>query len=117
MAAPRQWERGLGKVDPFLPEVAYLRRLKDGTISLAEYRERWFRQQRLGGFDLSPGQLMGTLWDGTQVPVESGDTLLCSCSVKAAQANACHRVWTAEVLKEHGWDVKGDWDVECPFTF
>jgi hypothetical protein len=56
------------------------------------------------GHRLALGQLLG-LSSGHVYAIQAGDTLMCSCSRKDAEAGKCHRAWAAYLLHHAGWRV------------
>lgn len=107
MAAPRSWEHGVGCVPTLTPELADLRALQHGELTLASYRERLERKISGDIVGLKPGNLDAYLphLSGARSSVQDGDTLCCSCSREAASKGECHRVWAAHALVKAGWRV------------
>ena len=107
MAMARSWELGEGGVTALLPRRDDLRDVKNGQLSMADYRTRFEAQvaRQLDAGHLVPGELVaGRPQYGPRL-VEDGDTLCCACSRAAAADNECHRVWAAAALRRAGWRV------------
>ena len=122
MAAPRAWERGVGRVSTLTPVLSDLRNAQKGRLSPEEYRRRFELDLRRAMPDaMSPGALLidaeADDWEGIgghpSRVVRDGDTLCCACSRDAAAAGRCHRVWAAPALVRAGWRVILD-GVEVP---
>ena len=105
MAAPRAWEHGEGRVEQLTPLLTDLQAVRDGSLGLAEYRNRFMREAER--YALSPGRLLAMLPPAFETfqRVQDGDTLCCACSRAAAERGECHRVWAAELLHIAGWVV------------
>jgi len=110
MATPRRWEHGDGRVHILVPLLADMRAAKAGQISVEEYCSRFHAgvARYIGTGELAPGRLLFAPKDtapGTWEPVQDGDTLLCACKRADAAKGRCHRVWAADILAGHGWNV------------
>jgi hypothetical protein len=104
MAAPREeyGEGGDGQVPALVPELAWVRGVKDGSLSMHAYCVRYL--EALDWPELAPGRLVAREGPNTR-SVADGDTLICCCSVAKAGAGLCHRAWVAYGLRAAGWDV------------
>jgi len=100
MAQPRTWEHGAGNVRCLTPNHQMLVAVKAGHVSVQSYRDDFIRGARA----FPPGSLVAN--DGmAKLDVTDGDTLMCSCSRENAAKGACHRTWSAELLRRSGWRV------------
>lgn len=131
MAKPRAWERGDGTVPVFVPGAAALEAYKAGNLGIAAYREAFERAVlRRASDGLSecgtlarPAVLLentesSQVFDSGDVLLRDGDTLLCCCARLVAAQGKCHRVWTAKLLRQAGWQVTLDGvllETECNF--
>lgn len=98
-----------GKVPVLVPLSKDLWELKGETITVDEYRERYFKHVLQKKDELAPGKLLWNPFnffkEKDRKPVEDGDTLCCVCSREQAARGECHRVWVAVMLQEAGWKV------------
>lgn len=104
MARPRNWEMGLGVVEAMTPPIEAFSVVKGGKLDFEPYRTlcvSLFRE----ALPISPGELKAYPYDDSPVLVRHGDSLLCCCPQKAAEAGRCHRVWAAEILRQAGWRI------------
>jgi hypothetical protein len=93
MAKPRRWEHGAGFVRELVPRLEDLEAIQAGRITFDQYRARF-----VAGVDL----------EALRPPhpvLQNGDTLCCACSREAAARGECHRLWSAKLLVEAGWNV------------
>lgn len=121
---PEYGEAGAGRVLGLTPPLALLEaaRADRSAESWAAYEaalvEMWTAEDHVAR--LEPGRLAwampargsgleGKMWDGEKWLrlgiVEDGATLVCGCSVAAADAGLCHRVIAARLLAAVGWRV------------
>lgn len=110
MAKPRHWERGDGRLLDFTPDQDALTQVKQGVIDFSEYERRFRAKAERMAMFRKPGWLFAYCGNGKIVAadfrqVRDGDTLLCACSVAAANIGHCHRVWVADILRQAGWAV------------
>jgi hypothetical protein len=106
MVKTPHWSGAEGTVAALIPNAKDLWRLKDNRISIEEYKRRFItsmesRRELLGPHNL----ILQSEKKLESFEVRDGDTLCCTCSREAAANDRCHRVWVAQALLEHGWDV------------
>jgi len=117
MTRPRNWERGIGPVPAFIPDVDVLVTPQDGWLAVDAYRRRYVDRvtSRASEHDCNsryvgiiPEKLYYDAGGGLSVLVPDGATLCCACSIEVAAHDKCHRVWAAELLRRAGWRVMLD---------
>ena len=111
MVRPRRWELGDGFVRVFRPNAEMLDAVREGEITVDQYRDVFligYSEPLFGGPPsyalLRQGWLRADVLGGQEL-VRDGDTLCCACSRDAAAEGKCHRVWAAELLRRAGWRV------------
>lgn len=139
MLHPRHWERGLGTVRVLTPHAVEeqfnaARRVRQpgadrrsiaevmaaAQKAIADYRKDFDAYLTEHALELQPGRLVAHVsadarrLGKTNLVVEDGDTLCCSCSVDAASNEQCHRAWAARHLRAAGWTVSLDGVVLLP---
>jgi len=106
MVKTPHWSGADGTVAALMPHAKDLRRMKEGRITIEEYRRRFMMSMEARSELLEPHNLIVQSKKKLEsFEVRDGDTLCCTCSRQAAADDKCHRVWVARALLEHGWDV------------
>ena len=113
MALPRAWEHGDGVVPHLTHYPDDFDALQDGDLSGQDYRERYLQHLTEHRHGLVPGGLFAWSQSSGRTDVVDGDTLLCACSRHQARQGWCHRVWAANALAQHGWEVVLDGQGIC----
>ena len=95
-----------GHVPQLFPDTHIFENYRNGAITWQQFRSKYIAD--LSSVPIHHGKLIAELYDGEEVIVDDGDTLLCTCSKAKADDMRCHRAWAAHLLKRCNWRVMID---------